>query len=575
MKYVRFFVLILGWSVLFGQQMPPAKAPDRPIPARPSMAREILNAPVSASARLSAASEGAGDSLAALRSWNESGRLPYRDGFTRPLQSPLVLKRESRIAAGAGSAGARIRIDVENAAGLRLHVAKFALPQGTNLWVWSDGSDPIWFDTSLAGGAGDFWTPSVWADHINLAVSAPAGGYEIELDSVLEYVARDSGEVKAQSTECLIDGPCPGTDILDVIAAYRKAVAHLRYVKGGSSYICSGALVIDSGSTYTPYLLTANHCLSTQAEASSLEAYWDYIAPSCNAPDPDPSTVPRTNASSLLATSPTTDVTLLRLSSIPNGRVFLGWTAEASAVPNGAVLHRLSHPDGVAQRYSVTRVDTSVGTCETKGRPSYIYSTSINGGGGVAGGSSGAPVILAGGYIVGQLFGHCGPEPGNACNAGNNTVDGALSQSYPLLAPYLSPSTTCSACVPDANTACLLGNRFKVTIPTWNDSFSKLSGRGSVVRYAENVEEVHPQYGPLSASAFFSMYSFAPKSLEALVRMIKGQGINNKYWVFLTGFAGAEYTVRIEDTQTCAVWQRSVPTSATNVVKDFEAFAFP
>jgi hypothetical protein len=525
---------------------------------------------------MAAAAEGARDSLEALRAWNDGGRVPYRGGFTRPLQSPLLLKREERMAATFADGAARIRIDVADADGLRLHISRFSLPAGTNLWVWSDGSDPIGFDAALAGGAADFWTPSVWADHINLAISAPAGAYEIEIDSVAEHVMPEQETPEVLSTECLLDGACPGTDILDVIAEYRKAVAHYRYVSGNDILICTGALVIDSVQSFTPYLLTANHCVSTQAEASSVEAYWDYIAPSCLATPPNLNAVPRTNSSSLLVTSPNQDVTLLRLSSIPNGRIFLGFDPQPGSVPSGTILHRLSHPSGLPQAYSVTRVSGSVGTCDTKPRPDYLYSTSIDGGGGVAGGSSGSPVILAGGYVVGQLFGHCGPEPGNACNASNNTVDGALSASFPLLSPYLTPgATTCSPCVPDANTACLLGNRFKVTMPNWVDSFAGLTGKGSVIKYAENVEAVDPTFGPLSAGAFFSMYSFAPKSIESLVRMIKGQNINNKYWVFVTGFAGAQYTVRIEDTQTCAVWQRTVSAGATNVVKDFEAFPFP
>jgi hypothetical protein len=577
LKLVRTFVLSLLVAVaLFGQAVPPAKAPDRPVPAPPALSREVLSAPVAASARLAAAVEGARDSLEALRAWNEEGRVPYRGGFTRPLQSPLLLKREERMAAAFADGAARIRIEVADADGLRLHISKFSLPAGTNLWVWSDGRDPIWFDAALAGGAADFWTPSVWDDHINFAISAPGGAYELEIDAVAEHVMPEQETAEALANECLVDGACPGTSILDVIAEYRKAVAHYRYVSGNEILICTGALVIDSVQSFTPYLLTANHCVSTQAEASSVEAYWDYIAPSCLAAPPSLSAVPRTNSSALLATSPSQDVTLLRLSSIPNGRVFLGFDPRPSVLPAGTILHRLSHPAGLPQAYSVTRVSTTVGTCETKARPDYVYSTSIDGGGGVAGGSSGSPVILSGGYIVGQLFGHCGPEPGNACNLSNNTVDGALSASFPLLSAYLTPGTTaCSPCVPDTNTACLLGNRFKVTMPTWVDSGAGLSGKGAVVKYADNVEEVHPTFGPLSASAFFSMYSFAPKSIESLVRMIKGQDLNNKYWVFLTGFAGAQYTVKIEDTQTCAVWQQAVPANATNVIKDYEAFPFP
>ena len=120
----------------------------------------------------------------------------------------------------------------------------------------------------------------------------------------------------------------------------------------------------------------------------------------------------------------------------------------------------------------------------------------------------------------------------------------------------------------------MLGGRFKVTMPTWRDTFANLSGQGRLVKYADNLAEISPDYGPVSESAFFSMYTHAPKSIEALVRIIKGQNINNKYWVFLMGFTGAEYTINIQDTQTCRTWQRTVAVGATNVVKDFDAFPF-
>lgn len=137
------------------------------------------------------------------------------------------------------------------------------------------------------------------------------------------------------------------------------------------------------------------------------------------------------------------------------------------------------------------------------------------------------------------------------------------------------PPPTCSPCVSSATTACLLANRFKVTLPSWYDPFAKISGQGTVLRYAENREEVHPQYGPLGATSFFSFYAHAPNSIEVTLRMFKGAAINDHYWVFMSGFTGADYTIRVEDTQTCKVWQRSVPSGATNVVKDYEAFPFP
>lgn len=144
-----------------------------------------------------------------------------------------------------------------------------------------------------------------------------------------------------------------------------------------------------------------------------------------------------------------------------------------------------------------------------------------------------------------------------------------------MACPTTQPPPTCSPCVPNSTTACLLANRFKVTLPAWKDYGANLSGEGKIVTYAENKEEVNPQYGPMSGAAFFSMYAWAPSSIEVLVRIIRGQNQNNKFWVFATGFTGAEYTLRVEDTQQCRVWQRTIPAGATSAVKDFDAFPFP
>ena len=56
-----------------------------------------------------------------------------------------------------------------------------------------------------------------------------------------------------------------------------------RFCDQSFQYLCSGALVSDTdGSTTIPYLLTANHCISTQSAASTLEVFWDYKTASCN-----------------------------------------------------------------------------------------------------------------------------------------------------------------------------------------------------------------------------------------------------------------------------------------------------
>jgi hypothetical protein len=66
------------------------------------------------------------------------------------------------------------------------------------------------------------------------------------------------------------------------------------------------------------------------------------------------------------------------------------------------------------------------------------------------GGSSGSPVLTESGLIVGQLYGGCGTDVNNVCNADDNaTVDGALAHYFGDVAAWLDPAGG-SAC-PDGD----------------------------------------------------------------------------------------------------------------------------
>ncbi len=255
----------------------------------------------------------------------------------------------------------------------------------------------------------------------------------------------------------------------------------------------------------------------------------------------------------------------------------MGWTTTRPL--NGTTLYRISHPyDGTAglfkQTYSTNTLDETAPICGGAPRPNFLYSQKAVGG--IEGGSSGSPLIAQGGFIVGQLYGLCGPDPQDGCGTTSKLVDGFIGQSYMLLQPFINPTqgSQCGSCVAGTNTACALGGRFKITI-SWNDTGAHLNGAATVIHYADNLPSVDPTLGPVSESVFFSFYPFALKDVEALVRLINGHGINDKYWVFATGFTGAQYTVNVQDMHTCATWQHNVAGGATDVVKDFSAFPLP
>jgi V8-like Glu-specific endopeptidase len=238
------------------------------------------------------------------------------------------------------------------------------------------------------------------------------------------------------------------------VSTAKDAVAGMLFQSGGSFYICTGGLVADTVSTSViPYFLTANHCVSSSREASSLETYFDYET-TCSNPDCDQSvynTTGHTVGATILSTSSTSDYTLMRLSSTPTSpdgvTTYLGWSSTPVANSNGTALYRISHPAGSPQAYSEHVVDTSKGTCRSWPRGNWIYSRDTYGA--TEGGSSGSPVVNGAGQVVGQLSGGCGTNVNDNCDAQSNaTVDGAFAAYFSKVAQYLSPGSGGGSCSP-------------------------------------------------------------------------------------------------------------------------------
>jgi hypothetical protein len=238
-----------------------------------------------------------------------------------------------------------------------------------------------------------------------------------------------------------------------------------------------------------------------------------------------------------VATGEDSDFTLLRLTSIPSGRVLLGWNANASAVPNGTTIYRLSHPApfddeyALPQRFSRGTVRTSgIPFCNDAPRPDFLYSQLNQGG--TFGGSSGSPVVLANLQIVGQLTGGCGDGADDGCDYSNSELDGAFSASYPSLQAFLSPATP-GNCAADADTLCLNNGRFKVEA-TFNASGAQPAS-AKVVKLTDETGY---------------LWFFTATNVEAVLKVLNGCGANNRYWVFAGGLTNVRTVITVTDTKT-------------------------
>ena len=554
MKAPRLLVcLLLAASSLCAQSNGPLVLPatmleDVRVPPPLRLAEEPLATPL---AELPAAVFGARQELRQIQEWNDAGRQPYRIGFMRALSEARVIEIAEAPAAGEvrehaggllaarqGAAvwGAGVRVD--EAWRLRLHLSGVRLPKGARMWVYGSGGEVVGpFGAELKDPKGGLWTPSVGGPEIRLEVEVPGGGTggiaRFTIDRVAEILSTGlQSLIVAADTSCFVDGKCIGRDRFPGVDLARKAIAHLQIPSTpGFIGVCTGGLVNDNDpKTVVPYLLTANHCIDNQQDAAGTEVFFDYVRAQCNGPIPSLSRAPRVQGMALVATGTSSDYSLLRLSKLPPGRVLLGWSATPVGV--GTHLFRLSHPvyEGAGalvwpQIFQETVVDGSLPASSSWPRSRFIYQR--QGSGGMWGGSSGSPVLLSNGQIVGQLTGTVGQTPA-ACDFQSAIVDGALSATFPSIRGYLDPPAPCR---PGPDTLCLLDNRFRVKV-SWQNQFDGSSGAGR----------------PVPRSNITGFFSFGdPSNIELLVKILDFGDVVKVFWGQLTNL---RYNLEVTDTRT-------------------------
>jgi V8-like Glu-specific endopeptidase len=269
---------------------------------------------------------------------------------------------------------------------------------------------------------------------------APRYGPEGVFDAGdLDALAKASN-LCSYNADCVINAACQSGSPVN---AAKDAIASILFQSGGSFFICTGGLIADSDSgSVIPYFLTANHCIGSSGEAASVETYFDYVTtcsnPNCTQPY---NNTGDTVGATIKATGSTGDYSLLQLASAPTTpdgvATYLGWNSSPVANTAGTNLYRISHPSGAPQAYSEHDVNTTKGTCRRLSRGTYIYSTDVVGA--TEGGSSGSPVVNGSGQVVGQLYGACGTNVNDSCDAAaNSTVDGAFAAYFNAVSPFLA-----------------------------------------------------------------------------------------------------------------------------------------
>jgi len=324
----------------------------------------------------------------------------------------------------AGGQAAVFSVTSPGAASLRLRLLLSRVPAGTEFRFFNPAQvaqslgpvrlvDIPGHHATAAGGnavldpAVSYWSPVVGGETLAVEIFVPTGADPTDLRLALPELSHlvvslpNPGARKklfdiGRSGSCNIDVACDDTGFSSI--AIGAVAKYIFTTADGWSALCTGVLLNDRDpGGFEPYFLTANHCVGTQSEASTLNLYWFFERASCGGPDPI-SVIQTFNGGALLATGAETDFTLLNLAQEPPGGVgFAGWTATAPKM--GADVTGVHHPSGDLKKISYGRVEGLTTTFGLDGIE-VVWSS-----GTTEGGSSGSGLFDADDRLVGQLYG--------------------------------------------------------------------------------------------------------------------------------------------------------------------------
>ena len=332
-----------------------------------------------------------------------------------------------------------LTIKSSGASGIGVHFRNFALADGEEVYVYGAGADSIVlgpFTKEGPWGSGEFWSGTVTGDTvvIEFYMRPEENGKGFEIFEISHIFSELDWRLRSDQPEvlnCEVDASCYGDP-------QKNAVGRILFNDNGM-YVCTGTLLNDVAQDYTPYFLTANHCVNTQTVAQTVEVYWFYQTTSCN------SGVLRNwgyspPGANLLATQSSNDFSLLRLlHNPPGGTVFSGWTPAAQ--PVGTAVFGLHHPDGYlppdVPSLSYLRRSTGSITNTNESCLPLVNAYGINWTAGLTEhGSSGSGLWNSGQYLIG--LDSCG---NHTCPPTGYTIYSKFANFYSQIRPYIGSLT--------------------------------------------------------------------------------------------------------------------------------------
>lgn len=349
--------------------------------------------------------------------------LPWRYGVSRPIVVNLETDGEWTVLEN-GDRIWRAAIKSPDAINMSINFNDFLLPNGGRLlfhnYDRSDVSVTYSHDSNRESNKLGTWYINGDTIYIEYYQSeGTEGPLELEVASIIhgyrlgrvDDLINGNGQGRGlnDSGDCNYDVNCPvGDDFDDKKDLLKKAVALLNL---GNGYLCSAALMNNTRSDKTPYLLTGNHCLENSDPLLwSVRFNWVSPVPICAGEDEslDVQTNFTMSGAELRASNAGSDFALVELvNEIPSSWdvAFAGWDRSDDLPefqvgihhPNGDIM-KICRDDDPAEKENANGTDVWLikGVSAGNGNGWEIGTTES--------GSSGSPLFNQDGRVIGQLY---------------------------------------------------------------------------------------------------------------------------------------------------------------------------
>jgi len=360
----------------------------------------------------------------------------HRSGIVRTLPKAAALGGWS---AERGGYVARVRATSQGALSLRVRLDLSKLPGAVALSAQGTvgGVETMTVEPLLGAVA---WTPWTEGESQSIELFSPVRPPDSALN-VGAIVHMTETPFPKASSSCTLSTSCPtGDGVLDAaIAERKKSLLRISFVDGGSAFLCSATLV--DTPLHEPFVLTANHCLGTEAAAASVTSYFFYEQTPCGSTTLDPLAKQVAGGTSMVFPNYNADMTLVRMNVAPPAGVTYAPLNPVAATEGQSVV-TLSHPRGDAARYTTGGI---VGFTRNFDLPYDMYVVSMNRGL-IEPGSSGSGLYTLNNTGVLELRGVTSAASEDlSCSASTGaTIFGRLEVLYPQVAPFIGLSNPSS-----------------------------------------------------------------------------------------------------------------------------------